>query len=475
MRRLDLTFIALRVPLDGITLMLAALVGYLLRHTTLFTEIKPLFQAIPFEQYFSYALLFIALWIIIFALSGLYSTKTKRFWDEIGSIIVACSAGTMVLIASIFFGQEYTASRFLVVAMWLLSIVFISIERFLIRQANYFLLRRGIGHQRIIVIGQDKTSEEITTRYKQNPVLGVTVIKRVKTWSESTKKDLTKLRQDRKLDGILLTDNRADRENIADLFAWADEMHVAIRYIADPVSTRAKLFDITMEMGVPIIEIKRTPLDGWGKIAKRVFDVILSIIILTLTSPIWIFFSLARLIEDGFPIIFKNTRVGEKGMEFNVYKLRSMWKKMSIGPQFQDSMKKNLELEQKLIKEKSIKEGPVYKIANDPRITPIGNFIRRWSIDELPQFFNVLQGNMSIIGPRPHQPREVEKYTPEQKSVLAIKPGITGMAQISGRSDLSFEDEVRLDTWYIENWSIWLDLYILLKTPLAVFKRKGVY
>jgi lipopolysaccharide/colanic/teichoic acid biosynthesis glycosyltransferase len=148
---------------------------------------------------------------------------------------------------------------------------------------------------------------------------------------------------------------------------------------------------------------------------------------------------------------------------------------MSIGPQFQDSMKKNLELEQKLIKEKSIKEGPVYKIANDPRITPIGNFIRRWSIDELPQFFNVLQGNMSIIGPRPHQPREVEKYTPEQKSVLAIKPGITGMAQISGRSDLSFEDEVRLDTWYIENWSIWLDLYILLKTPLAVFKRKGVY
>jgi lipopolysaccharide/colanic/teichoic acid biosynthesis glycosyltransferase len=152
-----------------------------------------------------------------------------------------------------------------------------------------------------------------------------------------------------------------------------------------------------------------------------------------------------------------------------------MWRKFSIGPQFMQNEQDRLELERRLIAERSIKEGPVYKIADDPRVMPVGRFLRRWSLDELPQFWNVLTGKMSIIGPRPHQPREVEKYLPHQRRVLAIKPGITGLAQISGRSDLSFEDEVRLDLWYIENWSIWLDLYILFKTPFAVVNRKGAY
>ncbi|MDD5726074.1 MAG: sugar transferase, partial [Patescibacteria group bacterium] len=162
------------------------------------------------------------------------------------------------------------------------------------------------------------------------------------------------------------------------------------------------------------------------------------------------------------------------GKEFYAYKLRSMYKKFSIGPQFAGTQK-NLELEKQLIKEKSIKKGPVYKIADDPRVMRVGKFLRRWSIDELPNFINVLSGDMSLVGPRPHQPREVDKYTDIQRRVLTIKPGITGMAQISGRSDLIFDEEARLDTWYIENWSPLLDLYILLKTPFAVIQKKGAY
>jgi lipopolysaccharide/colanic/teichoic acid biosynthesis glycosyltransferase len=151
-----------------------------------------------------------------------------------------------------------------------------------------------------------------------------------------------------------------------------------------------------------------------------------------------------------------------------------MWRRYSIGPKFK-KQKAALKIEQELIKEKSIKEGPVYKIADDPRVTPVGHFIRRWSIDELPQFINVFKGDMSLVGPRPHQPREVANYLPHHRRVLAIKPGITGLAQISGRSDLDFEDEVRLDAWYIENWSPALDLYILIKTPMAVINKKGAY
>ena len=134
-----------------------------------------------------------------------------------------------------------------------------------------------------------------------------------------------------------------------------------------------------------------------------------------------------------------------------------------------------LKYERKLINEQNTKNGePVYKISHDPRLTRFGRFIRRWSIDELPQFFNVLIGHMSLVGPRPHQPREVAKYEHHQKKLLTIKPGITGLAQISGRSDLSFEEETKLDTYYIENWSLLFDLGILLRTPWAVAKRRKV-
>jgi lipopolysaccharide/colanic/teichoic acid biosynthesis glycosyltransferase len=149
-----------------------------------------------------------------------------------------------------------------------------------------------------------------------------------------------------------------------------------------------------------------------------------------------------------------------------------MYQKDCTGPQFGESGKVAMEKEQALIAERNTKNGPVYKIANDPRVTPFGRFLRWSSIDELPQLLNVLFGSMSLVGPRPHQPREVSQYESHHKKVFAIKPGITGMAQISGRSDLSFDDEVRLDVFYIEHWSLWLDIIICLKTPFVLFRKR---
>jgi lipopolysaccharide/colanic/teichoic acid biosynthesis glycosyltransferase len=151
-----------------------------------------------------------------------------------------------------------------------------------------------------------------------------------------------------------------------------------------------------------------------------------------------------------------------------------MWRRDCTGEQFGASGEAALQKEAQLIAT-SAKTGPVYKIKSDPRVTPVGRFIRRYSLDELPQFFNVLIGQMSLVGPRPHQPREVSQYQKHHKIVLAIKPGITGLAQISGRADLDFEDEVRLDTFYIEHWSWFTDLIILLKTPATVFKKTGAW
>lgn len=474
MRRLDLTFAFLLLPLDFLALVGAAVTAYALRYSRFFTEIRPILTDIPFEQWLSASMFFALIWMILFALAGLYNLRGRRAWNTLGRVILACTAGAMLVIATVFFRLEWQTSRFLVLAVWALAIVYVGGSRLFLHLVRKTLLRARIGHQKLAIIGQSQAADDLVRLYREAPWVGITVEKHLKTWNDAARKELTTLSRKGRLDLILLADPHLDREMALDLIAFAEENHLEFRYLADLFSATFTRVEMDTTGGIPVIQVKRTPLDGWGRIFKRLFDLLISLLLLLLVSPILLFFAVGLLLEDGWPMFFLNDRVGERGRTFRLFKLRSMWRRHSIGSQF-SKQKEALKLEQKLIQEKSIKEGPVYKIANDPRVTPIGKFIRRWSIDELPQFFNVLKGDMSLVGPRPHQPREVEKYAPHHRRVLAIKPGITGMAQISGRSDLDFEDEIRLDAWYIENWSPMLDLYILLKTPWAVLKKRGVY
>jgi exopolysaccharide biosynthesis polyprenyl glycosylphosphotransferase len=475
MRRVDLTFSALLLPLDFAAFMAASFTAYSLRTSKAFLELRPILQEIPASQYALLSFGFAVIGLILFTIAGLYSLKPRRAWHQFGRIILSCTASIMVVIAILFFRREVTASRFLVLAVWPLSIFFTSIGRAILRAIRRAIIRSGFGHQRVVVIGQSKVANDLIKFYRDNPVEGYTVVKTFKTWNSDTHEDLVRLAQERRVDGVLLADPELAKNKALDLINIVEEHHLTFRYLADLFAARFTRIDVSTAGGVPIIEVKRTPLDGWGRIIKRLFDVTVATIALVLTSPLTLLSALIIFIQDGAPVIFQNERIGESARPFRVYKLRSMWKKDCIGPQFTKSLKQNIEKEQQLIKEKSLKQGPVYKIGDDPRVTPFGRFIRRWSIDELPQFLNVLRGDMSIVGPRPHQPREVAKYESRHLRVLAIKPGITGMAQISGRSDLDFEDEVRLDVWYIENWSLWLDVYILLKTPFVVLANKGAY
>jgi lipopolysaccharide/colanic/teichoic acid biosynthesis glycosyltransferase len=251
------------------------------------------------------------------------------------------------------------------------------------------------------------------------------------------------------------------------MFDFTDENHITFRYAADLLDAKVLKTEVIEIAGVPIVEIIKTPLEGWGRITKRIFDVIGSFLIIVLLSPILITTALLVKIDSKGPIFFYKKdddsllfRVGQGGRLFNYLKFRSMTPKT-------DSLRYT-ELANKNIRT----DGPMVKIKDDPRITRAGRFIRRWSIDELPELFLVFKGDMSLVGPRPHLPEEVAKYEHHHKKVLTIKPGMTGMAQISGRSDLAFEEEVKLDTYYIENWSLLLDLSILLRTPTAIFKGR---
>lgn len=474
MKKIELFFTAMLVPLDFLMLVVAALLAYFLRFESAVTELRPVIYELPFGEYFGGVILIALGWLVIFALAGLYQIKRRKVSNEFVRIFLACSTGILAVIVLIFFQRELFSSRFLVLATWGLTILLITTERFIIRYIQHSLYRAGIGLHNVVIIGSDKTTESIVKILKANPGLGYKVLATFNGFDSEVEQAILKIDKRHGVDEIILTEPTASKNLALRILGFADANHIIFKYTADLFATQATNISIETLAGVPIVEMARTPLDGWGKIFKRIFDIVGSLLLIIFASPFMLLTALAIRLESKGPIIFKNERVGKRGDKFLTYKFRSMYAKFSIGEQFKNQ-KKALELEKELIKKKGIKEGPVYKIADDPRITRVGRFIRKYSIDELPQFFNVLRGNMSLVGPRPHQPREVESYKKEHIQVLFIRPGITGLAQISGRSDLEFDEEARLDIYYIEHWSPWLDMWILLKTPFVVLQRRGVY
>ena len=232
------------------------------------------------------------------------------------------------------------------------------------------------------------------------------------------------------------------------------------RYIANSFETTKINTEISFLGKIPIIEIQNMGLGPWGRIWKRAFDMLFSLVALIILSPLFLVVSIIIYSQDRHSPFYRSQRIGKNGEPFQMYKFRSM----TIDAE---------EKKRKLLSKNERKDGPLFKIENDPRITTFGKWIRKFDIDELPQLYNVLIGNMSLIGPRPHLHEEVNLYKEYQKRVLTLKPGITGMAQSHGRHENTFDDEVRLDTFYIENWSLMLDMKILLKTIGVVLERKG--
>jgi exopolysaccharide biosynthesis polyprenyl glycosylphosphotransferase len=249
----------------------------------------------------------------------------------------------------------------------------------------------------------------------------------------------------------------------------AEEFHVAFRYVPELLNAGVGVPTLRFDIGVPVIEVLETTMQGWGRLSKRLFDIVFAVLLLVLLSPLCLLVGLAILVETGGPIIFKSTRVG-RARSFTIYKFRSMQLRFCIGTKYGGEAAQTLY--DTLVETSSDRSGPVPKIANDPRITRVGRLLRRFSLDELPQLVNVLRGDMSLVGPRPHFPWEVERYERHHRKVLAVKPGMTGLAQVSGRSDLDFEDEVRLDRYYIEHWNFGLDLLLMLRTIAVIFRSR---
>jgi exopolysaccharide biosynthesis polyprenyl glycosylphosphotransferase len=448
--------------------MCAALAAYFLRFTTL-ASIRPVILEIPFSSYMMWSVSVALFFIVLFALSGLYTIGFRRIQNEVQRIFTACSTGIMLVIVFIFFQQELFTSRFIILAVWVLSIAALIIGRTLLRMLRAVLFRHHIGVHPVALIGPRERTEILCDDFTRHPSRGYRVIARLESFDEHARENLQTLADEKRIDEILVVDQSLSHDLLEKIVEFATVHHIALRYAADIVA--AKRIAMTMLAGIPLIEIKRTKLEGWGRILKRVFDLVVSLALLIFLSPLFLIIAIAIKLDSRGPVFYKNIRVGPRGL-FPTFKFRRMKIEDCTGPGY-DHTGEAEKLQQALIRSHSKRKGPLYKILDDPRATRIGRFLEKTSMDELPQLYNVFIGAMSLVGPRPHMPQEVAGYEHHHHLLFSVKPGITGLAQISGRSDLDFDEEARLDLLYVENWSPFFDFIIILKTPFALMTRKS--
>ncbi|MFA6410606.1 MAG: sugar transferase [Candidatus Buchananbacteria bacterium] len=464
MKRSELLFTAIKPPLDYLALILAGLAAYAIRYLPSVQNIRPVIFNLSFTDYFSLVLLISACWLGIFALIGLYNSRgIKKLREEMAKVFVGCLAGLALILAVMVFSRYLFDSRFIILTGCFLALVFVGAERLIIRLLKRFAYRFGIGVYRVAIFGNVTIATLLKNEFNDHLSLGHKVVAEFELFNEEIADKLKQMVAADAVDEIIAINPSTDPTMALDLINFANENHLDFKYTADFLGTQLTNLEVATYAGTPVIEVKKTRLDGWGRINKRTFDIIISSILAILLLPVMLLVAIAIKLDSPGPVFFKYKRIGQFGKSFTYFKFRSMIKdahQYRFDPEF-------------LAQQKNLRQGsPMMKFKADPRVTQVGKFIRRFSIDELPELFIVIVGKMSLVGPRPHEIEEVDKYQRHHKKLLTIKPGITGLAQVSGRSDLNFEDEVKLDTYYIENWSLGLDLQILFKTPWAVISRR---
>lgn len=471
MKKSELLFSIAQVVVDYSLIVAAGLTAYVLRDTAVVQDLinKQGLYTISGSHFFSLVLIMAAASVVVYAFSGLYRIhSTRKFWEEAYSVFTATTVVVVLIIVGFFLQREWFSSRFVIMAAWWLVIIYVMIGRTAVRGVQKYLLTyKGIGVHRVLLVGMGEKIAYLCRVIRTNKNLGYRVVDHVEYVNIS---QIKAIHATKGVDEVIVNESSIPDDLLTKLHDFCEIHDITYKFI--PSSRQTTRFEMRIFEGEPIIELLHTPLDGWGKITKRIVDIAGSLVLIVLTGPIMAIVALLIKLEDwSAPVIFKNARIGANGKEFFVYKFRYMqwrWCTTRRNPNWQNA----IAYEKQLIAERSVRVGPIYKIKDDPRKTRIGAYLERLSIDEFPQFFNVLMGDMSLVGPRPHQQREVEKYREYHRRLLTIKPGITGMAQISGRSDLDFEDEYHLDVYYIENWSLLLDAKIFLKTPWAVLRPR---
>lgn len=413
------------------------------------------------------------LWPLLLNVNGLYPANRLRTTPRAAAIITKSSLqGLVVVFAILFILKIEVASRFVVLMFGAFATAGLIIKESAILSTLHLLRESGTNLRNVIIVGSGDSVENITKTIDEHSFLGLNVIGILVPSKESHQKEifghkvlgsLEKIEEvlhSYTIDHVIITIDRKDYKEVDDIIFHCEQEGKEIWVTASIFNIKIARLDSDELFGEPIFILRTGPSFSWQLFTKGILDRIGGFIFGILSVPIIIIAAIAIKLTSRGPAIYKQKRCGLQGRTFTLYKLRSMY-------EGSDKQLKDL-------KEKSIVKGPAFKLDKDPRITPIGRLLRKFSIDEMPQFWNVLAGDMSIIGPRPPLPGEVSQYKGWQRRRLSMRPGISGLWQVSGRSQIvDFDKLAELDLKYIDNWSLWLDFKIFLMTVLIVISTRG--
>jgi exopolysaccharide biosynthesis polyprenyl glycosylphosphotransferase len=430
--------------------------------------------AVPFSAYQRVALLLLGIMMCTLFLKGAYRARLNR--EAVGECALIFSASTIavaIVVVITFMLHMFEYSRGVIVYLWVLLIALLILGRAVFRLMQRYAHRRGWGVRRLLVVGASDVGKMIMQSVVDRHDLGYEVVGFVDRRNEQrvpdfgrfhrlgNMEDVSALIQTGNVDEIVIALPGSAHDETWSIVKLCDEQGVELKLVPDLFEMSLDRVQVDGIGGIPLLQIQEKRLRRLERIGKRILDLFVGCVLVLVTSPIIALLGLMIRLESRGPAFIKQERLGLNGRRFTCWKLRTM----------------HVDADRVLAKILGLNEasGPIFKMRNDPRCTRIGRRIRRWSLDELPQVWNVVRGDMSLVGPRPPLPAEVVKYEPWQMRRLEITPGMTGIWQVSGRSDLSFDEMLMMDMMYVDNWSLGLDFQILLRTVKAVLGARGAY
>lgn len=463
------------IAADVAALLLAFSLAYIIRVQF---DNRPLLNEVYAIDFFVTFLSIVPLWIITFASLGLYSQNVySRRMLEIGKLFIGSVLGILIVLGySFVIGEPIFPARLVAIYALIGSFLLLVFERRLIHLVRAQLFRFNIGVSRVLVIGNSPAASDVASNISDTKRSGYHIVaiagpKKVVPEGMNVEHFPSVVTALNKLDTlgittIIQTDLYEDPSKNERILEAAQIHHVSYNFIPGESEFYAGKSTIDVFLGYPMISVSQTPLTGWGVVGKRIFDIIVTSFILIILSPVLLLISLLQLIFNPGPIFYTSKRLTRFSQPFGCYKFRTM------GAQY--GSKDAAEEFREMGREDLVAEYEKYrKVKNDPRITWFGKFLRKTSLDELPQLFNVMRGDLSLVGPRAILPQEMSMFKKSGALLHSVKSGITGLWQVSGRSNLTFEQRVELELYYARNWSFWMDIKILFKTVKVVLTRDG--
>lgn len=460
---------------DMFTLLIAFTLAYIFRVQW---DHRPLLSPVYAADYLQASLVIVPLWVIIFAALGMYqsSTYTRRL-VEWGRILLGAFVGILVVI-----GWEYVSekhifpARLVAVYAFAGSFLLLLLEREVLRLVRELMFRFGRGISRVLVVGNSDATRDIAKNLSNTAESGYKIValagpakyipRGLDVHHFSTVETALEKVRDLHITTIIQTDLYDSAERNQQILGAAQINHISYNFIPGEPEFYSGKNTVDVFLGYPMISVSQTPLIGWGAIAKSIFDRVVALMAIIILSPVFLVMIIVQKLFNPGPVFYVSKRLSRFSQPVDLIKFRSMRPEfggLDAAEEFRSMGREDLAREYEKMR----------KVSNDPRVTKFGHFLRETSLDELPQLFNVLRGELSLVGPRPILPQEANLSPAKTALLHSVKSGVTGLWQVSGRSALSFEERIELEMFYAQNWSFWLDIKILFKTIAVVFRRKG--